>query len=61
MLQTGIGFEALRGGHKKCPVFNRTHVARAAVEPSAYSELCKPYATRQRLETWYMKTPYIGL
>ena len=34
MLQNGIGFEGLRGGHKECPVFNRTHVARVATDPS---------------------------
>ena len=29
MLQTGIGFVALRGGHKKCSTVNRTYLARA--------------------------------
>ena len=49
MLQIGIGFEGLRGGHKKCPVFNRTHVARVAIGPFALSGLCGRDATHLQL------------
>ena len=35
MLQTGIGFVALRVGHKKCSTVNRTYLARAARQPLA--------------------------
>ena len=61
MLQTGIGFEGLGGGHKKCPALNRTHVARVAIGPLALSELCGRDATRLQLETRYIKSPCIGL
>ena len=61
MLQTGIGFEALRGGHKKCSGFNRTYIARAAIEPPAYSNLCRRNATRLQLQTWYIITAWVGL
>ena len=50
MLQSGIGFEALRGA-QKCFVLKRTHVTQTAVELLARSELCKPFAARQQLET----------
>ena len=61
MLQAGIGFEGLRRGHKKCPVFNGTHVARVANGPLALSGLCRGDATRLQLETRYIKSPRIGL
>ena len=51
MLQSSIGFEALRGGHKKYPVFKRTHVVQTAAEPLTHSVFCKPYAVWQQLET----------
>ena len=35
MLQTGISFKRLSGGHNKCPVFNHTHVPQAAIRPLA--------------------------
>ena len=61
MLRAGIGFEGLRGGHKKCPVFNGTHVARVANGPLALSGLCRGDVTRLQLETRYIKSPCIGL
>ena len=61
ILQIGIGFEGLRGGHKKCPAFNRTHVARVAIGPFTLSGLCGRDVTRLQLETRYIKSPDIGL
>ena len=61
MLQTGIGFETLRGGHKKCSGFNRAYIARAAIRPFACSGLCRRNATRLQLKTWYIKSARIGL
>ena len=51
MLQSGIGFEELRGGHTKCPVLKCTPVTQIVVEPLARSKLCKPYAAQQQIET----------
>ena len=54
MLQTGIGFEALRGGHKKCSGFNRAYIAWATIRPPAYSGLFRRNAAQLQLKTWYM-------
>ena len=42
MLQTGISFKALRGGHKKCPGFKRTYIAQPRLDfPRAASSVDK--------------------
>ena len=58
MLQTGIGFIRLSVGHKKCTVFIRTPVSRAAIGPSMQSGLYRQNVTQLQPEMWYIKTSY---
>ena len=48
-------FRGVQRGHKKCPVFNRTHVARVAIGPFALSGNRGRDATRLQLKNRYRK------